>query len=189
MELQLQTRTYHLTLGQWKIPFDTMLHYATKLNLITEKGRWCDLGVDSVFVTTLLTDFFCGHTVDWFDRIHWYTDFSLHTVDWLNLILSKTNGGGEQVTSEPCIAWSLIIQFLSPARDRAGRIALLPPLFHGLTAVATRLLVDLSTLDTVVWLVSLCDSNTDQRCDCYWELWLKNQPEELCKSKVKASDA
>ena len=148
-----------------------MLHYATKLNLITEKGRWCDLGVDSVFVTTLLTDFL------------------LHTVDWLNLILSKTNGGGEQVTSEPCIAWSLIIQFLSPARDRAGRIALLPPLFHRLTAVATRLLVTCVTSDTVVWLVSLCDSNTDQRCDCYLELWLKNQPEELCKSKVKASDA
>ena len=133
MELQLQTRTYYLILGQWKIPFDTMLHYATKLNLITEKGRWCDLGVDSVFVTTLLTDFL------------------LHTVDWLNLILSKTNGGGEQVTSEPCIAWSLIIQFLSPARDRAGRIALLPPLFHGLTAVATRLLL------TCVPRTLLCD--------------------------------
>ena len=73
MELQLQTRTYHLILGRWKIPFDTMLHYATKLNLITEKGRWCDLGVDSVFVTTLLTDFLL-HLVDW---------FLVHTHCWL----------------------------------------------------------------------------------------------------------
>ena len=169
MELQLQTRTYHLLLGQWKNPLDTMLHYATNLNLITENGRWCDLGVDSVFVTTLLTD------------------FSLHTVDWLNLILSKTNGGGEQVTSEPCIAWSLIIQFLSRARDRAGRIALLPPLFPWIDSCCDSSASDLCT--TVVWLVSLCDSNTDQRCDCYLELWLKKQPEELCKSKVKASDA
>ena len=168
--MEVRTRL-SLILGQWKISFDTMLHYATKLNLITEKGRWCDLGVDSVFVTTLLTD------------------FSLHTVDWLNLILSKTNGGGEQVTSEPCIAWSLIIQFLSPARDRAGRIALLPNLFHGLTAVATRLLL------TCVPRTLLCDSSpcvTVTRIKgvtVYLELWLKNQPEELCKSKVKASDA
>ena len=87
----------------------------------------------------------------------WFS-FCTHTaVDWLNLILLKTNGEGEQVTFELCIAWSLIIHFLSPARNRAGRLPLLPPLFQRIDRCC-----DFSTYDwhfcvTCLILTSLCD--------------------------------
>ena len=179
MELQLQTRTYHLILGQWKIPFDTMLHYATKLNLITEKGRWCDLGVDSVFVTTLLTDLI-ELTVNWFFITPcWLIEFDIVENK------RRRRAGDIRAVYRVIINYSV---FVSSARqswqDRSSS-----PSFSRSDSCCDSSACDLCASDTVVWLVSLCDSNTDQRCDCYLELWLKNQPEELCKSKVKASDA
>ena len=102
-----------------------------------------------------------------------------HTVDWLNLILLKTNGE-EQVTLELCLAWSLIIQFLSPAskEQQSWQAASSSPSFSridNLTGVATSLLVTCLP-PTLLSDLSACDSNMVQRCHCCREFWHKNQP-------------
>ena len=124
------------------------------------------LGVDSVFVHTLLNDWiwYCILCILYLYLCVYLCKFDIvievlipflctQTVDWLILKLWKTNGDEQVTQSEPWIAWSLIIQFLSPTlqRNRAGSLPLLPPLFRGWTGVAS----DSFTSHIVVSLVTL----------------------------------
>ena len=123
---------------------------------------------------------FCHHTVDWFFITPcWLIEFDIVENK------RRRRAGDIRAVYRVIINYSV---FVSSARqswqDRSSS-----PSFSRSDSCCDSSASDLFASDTVVWLDSLCDSNTDQRCDCYLELWLKNQPEELCKSKVKASDA